>query len=360
MAIKELTRDKTGNNDNDLGKPSRDSFSSQAVGKASEIRQKMSKSTKFKLKILASILMFGSLFFFGKVDLHKTWEVALHTNIWILGATAVFFLFSFVPMARRWQLLSTALGFRKPLLDLLRFYFVGVFFNLFLPSTVGGDVSRCYYLSKGTGNYKESFYSVLADRTSGIAVLFLTATLGVLLSPGASSLPWQLKWPIFAGTFATFVLVPSMPWLTRKILGENNWLTRRFNDSAVKVFWQDRQVVFQAFFWSILSQIVIVVCHIGVGLSLGLIDIPLWYYFVFYPAVAVLGFVTPSFNGIGVREWAYTYLLMMVGVDRSHALTYALIWLGLTTFSSLVGGIVYLASHMSPPPKELDQAQPVA
>lgn len=357
MPITELDQERadtsTGSDINDRISE-RTGFLPGAVHRASAIRQRMSKSTKVKLKILASILMFGSLFIFGKVDLKKTWETALHANPWILGFTAVLFLFSFVPMARRWQHLTRAVGFNKSMSELLKYYYVGVFFNLFLPSTVGGDVSRCYYLSKGTGNYKAGFYSVLADRTSGIAVLFLTATLGLLLSPGGVSLPWQLKWPIFAGTFGTFVVLPLAPWLAVKLLGENNWIAKRFNESTVRVFWQDRKIIPQSLLWSIVSQVIVVLCHIGVGLSLGLFNVPLWYYFVFYPAVAVLGFVTPSFNGIGIREWAYTYFLMLVGVDRSHALTYALVWLGLTTFSSMVGGLIYMAFHMTPPPEELD------
>jgi uncharacterized membrane protein YbhN (UPF0104 family) len=73
--------------------------------------------------------------------------------------------------------------------------------------------------------------------------------------------------------------------------------------------------------------------------------------------VAVLGFITPSFNGIGVREWAYTYFLSLAQVDRSLALTYALIWLGLITLSNLTGGVVYLAGHFHFTAKEADAVQ---
>jgi uncharacterized membrane protein YbhN (UPF0104 family) len=104
-------------------------------------------------------------------------------------------------------------------------------------------------------------------------------------------------------------------------------------------------------------QIVLVTVHILVGYSLGLTSIPLWYYFVFYPSVAVLGFITPSFNGIGIREWAYTYFLTMSGIDRSHALTYAIMWLGLTTCSSLFGGIVYVAGHFKINKEEAEKLQ---
>lgn len=335
-----------------IGAPSR---GRKALEKAQQIRQAMSSSTKFKLKVALSLLMFGSLFLFGKVDLQKAWETAVHANTTMLAVTAVLFLISYVPTARRWQILARALGLHKPLGELLKLCFVGVFFNLFLPSTVGGDVSRCYYLTKGTGLHKEGFYSVLADRVSGIAVLFLTASLGLILSPDAATLPWQLKWPIFAGTAGTFLVLPILPWLAKKVLGERNWLSRQLNDSAAKVFWQSKTLMPVSLAWSFASQIVLVACHIGIGLSLGLTNIPLWYYFVFYPSVAVLGFVTPSFNGIGIREWAYTYFLLLVGVDKAHALTYALMWLGLTTFGSVFGGIVYMATHMKPPPKELDQ-----
>lgn len=354
MPTTELSREKTSDEASDRMLASSAS-NWRALEKAAEIRQRMSKSTKIKLKILISIVMFASLFVFGKVDLEKTWQSALHANPWILSGTVALFVSSFVPMAKRWQLLSRALGFKRPLSELLRLYLVGSFFNLFLPSTVGGDVSRCYYLVKGTGLHKEGFYSVLADRASGIAVLFLCASLGISLSQDASQLPWQLKWPIYAGTFGTFVVLPFMPIISRTLLGERNWISKQFNESAAQVFWKQRSLIPISLFWSLVSQLILVVCHYGVGLALGL-DIPLWYCFIFYPAVAVLGFVTPSFNGIGIREWAYTYFLMMVGIDKSHALTYALVWLALTTFASLLGGLVYMVSHMTPPPKDIEDS----
>src|SRR3990167_1726521 len=107
---------------------------------------------------------------------------------------------------------------------------------------------------------------------------------------------------------------------------------------------------------------VMVCCYISIGLSPWLTNVPLWYYFVFYPSVAILGFITPSFNGIGIREWAYTYFLTLVGVDRAHALTFAIMWLGLITVSSLVGGIVYVAGHFKISDAEMEKIehQPLA
>lgn len=326
------------------------------IGALKNIR--LSKQAKLNLKLTFSGLMFASLFLFGKVDLTKSWEVALQSNGWYLSLAIALFLGSVIINAKRWQLLADAVGLRKPLMALLQFCYVGLFFNLFLPSTVGGDFSRGYYLSKGTGKYKSAFYSVLADRTVGIAVLFLFGTIGILTGP-AGNLPLTLKLPILLGTVAIFLVLPFAPKLCRMILGPENWVTRRFENSAAKVYWHDRKLVASAIFLSVILQLVIVLVHVTIGLALGLTTIPIWYYFVFYPCVAVLGFVTPSFNGIGIREWAYTYFLTFIGVDNSHALTYAMMWLALTTLSSLVGGIVYFAGHLQISKEEREEFEHV-
>jgi len=312
---------------------------------------------KLKVKLGLSALLFGSLFLFGKIDLSKSAQAALNANPAFLSAAVLLFLSATILNAKRWQLLAGAVGLQKPLLPLIQYCFIGLFFNLFLPSTVGGDFSRCYYLSKGTGRYVNAFYSVLADRAIGIAVLFMFAAVGVMVGPGGGGLPWQLKAPIILGALTIFCVVPALPRLTRKILGPENFISRQMNNSVAQVYWEDKRLMGISMALSIIMQVIIVVCHILVGQSLGLSQIPLWYYFVFYPSVAVLGFITPSFNGIGIREWAYTYFLTMMGVDRAHALTYALMWLGMITFSSLVGGLVYMLGHFQFSKEEAERLQ---
>ena len=319
----------------------------------------LSKQTQLKLKIGFSLVVFASLFFFGKIDMSKTLEVAAKANFAYLAAAAALFVGSTFINAMRWQVLARAVGLPKPLLPLVQYCFVGCFFNLFLPSTVGGDVSRCFYLSKGTGKYKAAFYSVLADRVVGISVLFLLATTGLLFGPGAGSLPMAVKIPIILGTIGIFVGIPLLPTLSTLILGKEHWITQRFKNSAFRVYWRDGRLILFSLAQSIGLQLVLVAVHVLVGLSLGLTQVPLWYYCIFYPLVAVLGFVTPSFNGIGVREGAYTFFLThpVAGVDKSHAFAFAMILLGLNTFLSLVGGLVYVAGHFKFSEKDAEELQ---
>jgi uncharacterized protein (TIRG00374 family) len=306
---------------------------------------RMSKSLKLQAKLLISLLLFGSLFIFGKVDLSKSIQTALSANPIFIAMAILSFIGSTVLIAVRWQLLAKAVGFERNLFKLSQYCYVGLFFNLFLPSTVGGDFSRCYYLSKGSGKYVDAFYSVLADRTIGIAVLFFMASFGLLISPERTSLPFELKLPIYVGTVLIFGLMPFAPKLTKTILGESNWLTKQFNSSTAGIYWQDKKLILLAFAWSMAFQLVVVFSHISLAYSLGITNVPIWYYFVFYPCVAVLGFITPTFNGIGIREWAYTYFLKMMNVSDSHAGAYAIMWLGMTTLASLFGGLVYVGGH---------------
>ncbi len=319
--------------------------------------RKLSPSTQLKIKAGVSVLMFGSLFLFGKIDLSKSWQAASAANFKLLFLAALIFLSSTFLNAYRWQLLAQAVGFQTSYLKLVQYCFMGLFFNLFLPSTVGGDASRCYYLAKGTHKYRTAFYSVFMDRTMGIAVLFLFASFGLMLGPGGSTMPLSLKLPIFAGTFFIYCVLPIIPMLAKQILGPQNWITRQLHHPALQIYQSDKKLLLISFLLSIFLQVIVVVCHVIIGLALGLFKVPIWYYFVFYPSVAVLGFITPSFNGIGVREWAYTYFLSLAQVDRSLGLTYAIIWLSLITLSSLVGGIVYMAGHFRFSAKEAQEVE---
>jgi len=82
----------------------------------------------------------------------------------------------------KWSWIGRALGFERTLLDYTRFYFIGMFFNLFGPSTLGGDLVRALYL--GAGHRRRlAFSSVVFDRASGLVSLVALGALAFLLFP---------------------------------------------------------------------------------------------------------------------------------------------------------------------------------
>ena len=70
----------------------------------------------------------------------------------------------------------------RPLADYVRFYFIGMFLNVFGLSTIGGDVVRGLYLGGGR-RPALALNSVLFDRVSGLAILMALGAVALLGFP---------------------------------------------------------------------------------------------------------------------------------------------------------------------------------
>ncbi len=92
----------------------------------------------------------------------------------------------------RWQLFLRMLHIEVPLREITRLFFIGAFFNQFLPGTTGGDVVRVIYLMRDhPENKAEGFLSVAVDRLLAVLVLVI---MGLIFA-------WtRAGW--FAGSFA--------------------------------------------------------------------------------------------------------------------------------------------------------------
>ena len=89
------------------------------------------------------------------------------------------------------------------------------------------------------------------------------------------------------------------------------------------------------------TQLARVGVHVLVAAALG-VRVPVHYFFLFVPLVAVLVSLPVSFNGIGVRESAGVVLFGLVGVDRAHAFSLQFMTYLVAVSVSLIGGIVVL------------------
>lgn len=101
----------------------------------------------------------------------------------------------------RWQLFLRMLHIDVPLRETTRLFFIGAFFNQFLPGTTGGDVVRVIYLMRDhPENKTEAFLSVAVDRLLAVLVLVF---MGLIFAKTRD------QW--FAGSFAVGNL---MKWFT--------------------------------------------------------------------------------------------------------------------------------------------------
>src|SRR4029079_8680305 len=156
---------------------------------------------------------------------------------WVLAALALTPLGYFVSV-RRWRLLIRSQGGDAPLPFLVRSFLVGVFFNNFLPSTIGGDTVRVLDTARtGVGRAK-AVAIVFVDRFVGLLALMLFAVLGVLKVP--SLYTWVIGGA--AGLALIAVLVFGLPRI----------VATRFS------FQWPVSVLARAFAWSLLLQTLVV------------------------------------------------------------------------------------------------------
>src|SRR3984893_18581537 len=100
----------------------------------------------------------------------------------------------------RWQILMHVQGMYMSWRRAIMLFFVGLFFNLFMPGYTGGDFARLYYLrGKFPKKKKEAILTVVMDRLIGMAALVLAALATTVLrwnwlqrTPQATVLLWVL------------------------------------------------------------------------------------------------------------------------------------------------------------------------
>ena len=243
----------------------------------------------------------------------------------------------------RWRLFARALHFPHSLAQMTGYYLIGMFFNLVLPTSVGGDVVRVWYLDGNSGRKLAAFASVLLDRLNGLFVLIALACAAVLLSPVA--LPAWISISVASLAGGGIAAVAVLPLLARS--GRLPAQRVRQLRTMLHLLKTPRTLI-AATLLSIFVQAAAVgiVWLIGAGLQA---PIPASYYWIMVPMVSLLTLLPVSVNGMGVREGGVVLFLTPLGIEPATALTLAFLWFLVYAAGSLLGGVVYLAGAFPKP-----------
>ncbi len=301
----------------------------------------------FVAKLIVSSVLLGVLFW--RVDRAAFLRSLRSLPPSLLLGSAGLYLLGYVISVIRWQRLLRAEGIQLSLWRLGLVYFEAAFFNLFLPTVIGGDIVRGYRIYKMTRGHDAAIASILVDRLSGFAALMLLAVTALTLAYGMLNDP-QVAVAILTITacFAGVMLVILNRWLTTRASGILGVIgLGRFRAKlqglvdALQRYRGHHRALAQAFVLSALLQALIIVTYywIGVGLKLG---VPLVYFFLFVPLITALAMLPVSVAGLGVREGGVVYFFGKLGVDAATALGMSLVWFSLTLFVSSLGGLALL------------------
>lgn len=285
--------------------------------------------------LLKAGVSFSLLFFlFSRVEMGNFLQPLKEANLRYLLAALCLYLIYQILCAIRWRILAYPLGFQESIPMFIYYYYTGMFFNLFLPTSIGGDISRCYYLARGEAGWEKALFSVLADRGIGFLSLVLIVTVALFQPSGMLFSRTTRLGIIGLAIFLGLMLI--IPFFLKDLFSP---LKSPLN--LPLVFWQRPSLLFKALFLSILFQLIAIGAHILIGISLS-IKIPWDFYLIFPPLASAASMLPLTISGLGVREGAYVLLLSKAGISWEMGLAFALGWFLVLFSASLIGGLIWI------------------
>src|SRR5262245_66384138 len=100
----------------------------------------------FLLKLLVSTGLI--VFFLTQIHIERLLGTLVSAKFSYIALALVVYLLTQILSAGRWMVLARPLGFKNPFKEFVIHYLIGMFFIVFAPGTVVGDVSRVYYIAR--------------------------------------------------------------------------------------------------------------------------------------------------------------------------------------------------------------------
>jgi len=296
------------------------------------------------LKLLLTILLLYLVF--QSVDLSK---ISHHLKTFSLKSLIFLLLACWAGQllcSERWRIFATSLQMQGSYRSFVQMYFAGMFFNIGLPSLIGGDVVKAYVVSRKCGKPLQiGFASVLQDRAAGLISLLVYGSLAILIYP----LSWR-GFPLWAAYALSWAAVAVTLWLDAK--GEGIYSrfivphSRTFVQRMLKALAEFHQalgisrlrpeavlrVTLYSFLNSGLILWILQQVTVAAGHPVGVIP-----FSALFPLVTLATMLPVTLSGLGVREWFYVEALSLVGIPRDQGLVISLATSALLLLCNLAG-----------------------
>ena len=322
------------------------------------------------LRVGISLALLVFLFSRLDIDIARLLDILKHADqklLWL--ALLTFVAINFVCIMRWYQLLRSV-DIRLPFRRVLISFAGGIFFNVFTPSTIGGDFVRSLDLAAYTKKTKEVVATVFLDRLSGYIGLVIVALVSVACG-------WRLiKFPsilislivITAALVVILLLLFNQP-VYRAIkhfldaphldsrqhpkqgTGGRRWaapvVLRRLRvmlgnlHSEIHLFRDKKGLIAKNIFLSLIIQFLSPLTFYFTALALGM-KIDLLYFFIFVPVISAITMLPISIGGLGVRDNAAALFFGKVGMSHDFAVAMSLLNFVYILIVACAGGIIYV------------------
>lgn len=315
----------------------------------------MKKTLSIFFRVFISIVLL--LVLFRKIDFKGTFKVITQLNPFYFISAIVIFFIIYVLIFYRWKML---LDTRKAGVSSLRVFSSfsgGLFFNLFTPSTIGGDLSRSIDLGAHTKSYSVITATVLLDRLSGFAGLVTVAMVSLifgyrLINDFSVCIIVFLFAVLLGGIFLVLFNEGIYRRLNRSVAGPepsrrakkgNFWENFKKLHAEIYFFRRHKTVLYANLGCSILIQAGASLFSYFLLRSLNT-KINILYPLVFNPVITVITAIPISIVGLGLRDASSVFFYAKAAVAKDVALAQSLLNFAVIVIFGLIGGIVYVST----------------
>lgn len=266
---------------------------------------------------------------------------------------------SYILTSIRWHLLLESLGIRLSFFRSLVLNLVGAFYNAFMPGTTGGDVIKAYYAAKQTDLRTRAVLSVVIDRVIGLMAL-------ILVGGSMAAYQWHIpdcrRVAVASGLIVAGVLVGLVVFYSRRL---RRWtgldfvlkrlpMQRQVQKAvaAMEIYRDRPRPLLNALLLSFPVHITAILSATFAGWAFGL-PLPVFYYWVVVPVVALAGAIPISPQGAGVMEFFTVELTRRHGVSIGQAFVLTMSIRLVQVMWNLVAGVFVLrGGYHAPSEKE--------
>lgn len=313
-------------------------------------KNKLSKKVLVSIKVCVTIIL--CVFIVYSVDWKNVQYAIKDSNIWLILIVFFCMLLNVTVSAFKWQILLIIHGIHLGIVRLNRYYLIAMFFNNFLPTSIGGDGYRIFKVIQGSHSKTGTVVSVFMERYIGIFVLCFFGFVGAIVSylnQGDDTSRLGIIY-IFLGlcvAVSALILITherSQLWLLRKhfIPQKIKNVIERFGDYRKNKAKFLLFILMSMFFYVILFSCRLMLIH-AVGGTCSIFSLAL--VVMLCNMVAMLPI---SINGIGLVEGSFAYLISKFGVSYETGIIVMILSRVLAVLISLLGGIFYFKDKPSP------------
>jgi len=275
---------------------------------------KTSKILKLLLKITVSVVCLW--YVSGKIDFAKAGSALSSANWFYLFPALGAFVISKLVAAFRLNIYFRNIGIHLPGWQNSKLYWLGMFYNLFLPGSISGDAYKVILLTKKYSTpYKKTTAAVLLDRFSGLLGLGLLLAIYSIIVPANSLYKAAIVAGAILAVIALYLVIKH--WL-------KDFMPSFLPTLLLGIIVQASQVI--------CAYLIMASLHIPIGQP--------EYIFLFLVSsmVAVLPL---TIGGLGAREIVFLEGSKYFGLVQEHAVVISILFYLITLFTS-AGGLFYV------------------